>query len=326
MQESGAASSPAPETPEANASKAAPPEPTQLLISESASAPTAVQTGSPPGPEQKGPRPATVSEPVETDTTVAPGHETPTLPALAACSNVARELRRRIVQQLKHKQPQLARFLAEACWTWLPESQSLEIILLEAKVQRYFKDSNSLLLRFFQQELASSPVSPIARLSFLNQHDNPPPQWGPPDEVKQCPQTSRKGTASGEQRIQENRPVPQVALGVKSEQQTKPGQVKSGQAERAKTGDREDQQAGSPPAGTEPSKDLAATWVNDSRPANQQAQPLTASPLRALEEQVLSEQIIDDYSQLPKDLQILQRVLLAQVKEVRLRQKVETKL
>ncbi|WGK69591.1 hypothetical protein P0082_01650 [Candidatus Haliotispira prima] len=255
-----------------------------------------------------------------------------------------REFRHSVIQPLKKSQPQLANFLAEACWTWQPETKSLSITLSDTQVQERMKLSNSLLLRFFQKALEPTPISPISKLSFLNRRDNPPQQWQeqtyPPSETaseiaatQEIPKTP-ESLKSPEQKRPLRSPVsgPTTTEGTSPDKLTAkqepeeysnkpdsnpPNKETTEETDRQKTNEQKTNTAPANPPQAPPSQ--ASPSAGQTEQAEQTEQTEQAEPGDSREQlQVLSEQLIDDYSQLPPDLQILQKVLLAKVTEVRL--------
>ncbi len=146
-------------------------------------------------------------------------------------------------------------------------------------MQEQLKNSNSLLLRFFQRVLIGTELATIIKLSFSNQASI----LGPERQNK-APGPQPQGQSNANTFAPNRRPETEASP-----------PAPAGQT-RATPGERETQM-------------LALNQTGQMQARGKQNHP-------AMAQRIIREQQLEDYSQLPADIQKLQKVLLAQVKEV----------
>ncbi len=224
-------------------------------------------------------------------------------------SNISIELRAMVLKRLQHSNPTLAQSLAQACWTWLAKDHCLNILLPDVAVQQKLKQNNSLFLRVFQQALANSKISSITKLSFLHQDDsqaNYPvvPTVARVDEVSVLQSRAIELAPPQVNKILAQAPAePQMIEPTASYILPDMSQVISHKVPQS-------------------SAKFSDVVTDEGKTVEKETKD---SLLEQASKRIVGEQIINDYSQLPKELQILQKVLLAQVKKIQIEPKYENK-
>ena len=211
----------------------------------------------------------------------------------SSASNVQCQLQEKIIELLQATKPQLAKYLSTAYWTWQSETKSLGITLSNLEVQQSLKNSNSVLLRLFQKALEGSTMATITKLSFYYQPISVPQS---PQSVEQKPELYSQ--VSQESKAEETK-TSSISddMGIVSEHSNLPEHFPV-------------------PVEEVHSENLAEITAGSAIIAS--ALPESIGPINSKQAEKIEsgERIIEDYSQLPTDIQILQRVLLAKVREV----------